>query len=52
MGGDGGVIATKRQFVRGAKKGNEESNQKLSRNQEQHLRATTCCLSGEVSFHP
>eukprot|EP01039_Chlorochromonas_danica_P005556 gene5556-6118_t len=52
MGGDGGVIATKRQFVRGAKKANEESNQKLSRNQEQHLRATTCCLSGERLSDP
>lgn len=47
MGGDGGVIATKRAFARGVGKGDEK---KEGRNVhvEQATRATTCALTNQV----
>lgn len=49
MGGDGGVIATKRAFARGVGKGDEK---KEGRNVhvEQAARATTCALTNQVCY--
>eukprot|EP01033_Poteriospumella_lacustris_P004467 gene4468-3194_t len=49
MGGDGGVIATKRAFARGVGKGDEK---KEGRNVhvEQAARATTCGLTNQIPF--
>lgn len=48
MGGDGGVIANQRAFVRGA--GKNEDNQREPKNiqLDQAIRASTCALSNEV----
>jgi hypothetical protein len=46
MGGDGGVIATQRKFVRGAKSDEKEDGKNVKQNQI--IRSTTCALSAEV----
>jgi len=48
MGGDGGVIATKRKFMRGTSR--DDENNKESRNivQAQKAKARSCALSGQV----
>lgn len=48
MGGDGGVIATQRKFVRGAKLEDDKDESKNIK-QQQITRAGTCAISGEVS---
>ena len=49
MGGDGGVIATQRRFVRGAK--SEEKEEGVNVRQQQIMKSTTCALSAEVYFY-
>lgn len=46
MGGDGGVIATQRRFVRGAKSDEKEESKNVK--QLQIVRVTTCALSAEA----
>jgi hypothetical protein len=51
MGGDGGVIANQRRFVRGAKDQTDpEGNNKEGKNtaREQRTRSQTCALTNEV----
>jgi len=48
MGGDGGVIATQRKFVRGAKSDEIEEGKNVKR--QQVIRTTTCALSTEVDI--
>jgi len=49
MGGDGGVIATQRKFVRGAKSDEIEEGKNVKR--QQVIRTTTCALSTEVRIY-
>mmetsp|Transcript_6620 Transcript_6620/g.11103 ORF Transcript_6620/g.11103 Transcript_6620/m.11103 type:complete len:320 (+) Transcript_6620:82-1041(+) len=51
MGGDGGVIATKRAFVRGAKSDDKDQEQK-SLKHHQVMRTRTCALSSELLQEP
>eukprot|EP00597_Dinobryon_sp_UTEXLB2267_P006370 CAMPEP_0170081786 /NCGR_PEP_ID=MMETSP0019_2-20121128/17556_1 /TAXON_ID=98059 /ORGANISM="Dinobryon sp., Strain UTEXLB2267" /LENGTH=312 /DNA_ID=CAMNT_0010296369 /DNA_START=15 /DNA_END=950 /DNA_ORIENTATION=- len=50
MGGDGGVIATQRKFVRGAKSDEIEEGKNVKR--QQVIRTTTCALSTETLQEP
>eukprot|EP01036_Dinobryon_divergens_P025089 gene25090-33604_t len=50
MGGDGGVIATQRKFVRGAKNDEKEDGKNVKQNQI--IRSTTCALSAEPLQEP
>ena len=49
MGGDGGVIATQRKFVRGAKDA-DAVDDKINVRRNQRLRTTLCVQSQQVSF--
>lgn len=51
MGGDGGVIATKRAYSRGVGKnsGREHKNEGRNAYEEQATRAKTCALTNEVN---
>lgn len=48
MGGDGGVIATKRAFARSVGKNEDNKRDARSVHMDQTTRATTCALSNEV----
>jgi hypothetical protein len=48
MGGDGGVIANKRQFIRGISKEVDKNKETNNIVQSQRSRAKTCSLSGQV----
>ena len=51
MGGDGGVIANQRQYLRGLGKDPEQgANKESGKNiaQEQRVRSSTCALTNEV----
>jgi hypothetical protein len=53
MGGDGGVIANQRRFIRGAKDQTDpEGNNKEGKNtaREQRTRSQTCALTNEVNI--
>jgi hypothetical protein len=52
MGGDGGVIATKRAFSRGVGKNSGRDHKKEGRNAHEELatRARTCALTNEASL--
>ena len=49
MGGDGGVIATQRKYIRGAKNADEKEETKNIKN-NQLLRTTLCAQSSEVNY--
>lgn len=49
MGGDGGVIATKRAFARSVGKNEDNKRDARSVHMDQTTRATTCALSNEVN---
>jgi hypothetical protein len=46
MGGDGGVIATQRKFIRGAKSDEQEEGKNIKKHQQQ--RTHECSQSSEV----
>lgn len=48
MGGDGGVIATKREFVRGAKSKSDEKVEEKNFKQHRLTRTRTCAQSNQV----
>lgn len=48
MGGDGGVIANKRQFIRGISKDVDKNKELNNIAQSQRGRARTCSLNGQV----
>eukprot|EP01038_Epipyxis_sp_PR26KG_P016575 gene16575-22626_t len=52
MGGDGGVVATQRKFIRGAKDANNEKEDGKNTKEELRIRSHTCTQSAEKLQEP